>query len=297
MHLDQRALFELAELAGAAARRAGAYTQSRSQDGVEVLRKSGGDTLASQVVTEVDEQAQALILDTLAPATEAHDLAILTEESADDGSRLKKDYFWCIDPLDGTLPFTRGLPGYAVSIALVRRDGRPVIGVVYDPAKDRMFRAVQGGGIEIDGVFPTTQGIARGQKRLLFCYDCTFADDPQRESVREQMDRLAAELGYGSAEIHIGGGAVLNACHVLEHPPAIYFKRPKPKLGGGSFWDFAATACLFEEAGAHVSDFSGQALQLNRPGGTFMNHCGICYATDAELALSFLQRIGSGGIL
>ena len=51
---------------------------------------------------------------------------VLTEETEDDGGRLRADYFWCVDPLDGTLPFIEGRPGSAVSIALIARDGTPV---------------------------------------------------------------------------------------------------------------------------------------------------------------------------
>ena len=98
------------------------------------------------------------------------------------------------------------------------------------------------------------------------------------------MNSFAVKLGYKKTRIHIGGGAVLNACYVLENPPAIYFKPSKPELGGGCFWDFAATACLFHEAGAHVSDFTGKPLELNRAEGFFMNHCGVCYASNSELA-------------
>ena len=56
--------------------------------------------------------------------TQKYDFGILTEETPDNGSRLVKDYFWCVDPLDGTLPFTEGTPGYSVSIALVSKSGR-----------------------------------------------------------------------------------------------------------------------------------------------------------------------------
>ena len=80
--------------------------------------------------------------------------------------------------------------------------------------------------------------------------DCGFAKAPDREAIQAQLRGFAHQQGYATARIHIGGGAVLNACQVLEHPPALYFKRPKKQPGGGSLWDFAATACLFEEAGA-----------------------------------------------
>jgi 3'-phosphoadenosine 5'-phosphosulfate (PAPS) 3'-phosphatase len=80
------------------------------------------------------------------------------------------------------------------------------------------------------------------------------------------------------------GGAVINACHALESAPGCHFKFAKPEEGGGSIWDYAATACLFEQAGAFVSDVYGNALDLNRPDSTFMNHRGAVYATDSNLS-------------
>lgn len=76
----------------------------------------------------------------------------------------------------------------------------------------------------------------------------------------------------------------MNACWVLEQSPACYFKFPKPENGGGSLWDFAATACLFNQAKAQASDIYGQPLDLNRPDSTFMNHRGILFCTDNDLA-------------
>ena len=76
----------------------------------------------------------------------------------------------------------------------------------------------------------------------------------------------------------------MNACWVLERPAACHFKFAKPQAGGGSLWDYAATACLFQEAGAAVSDVYGDPLDLNRADSTFMNHRGAVYASDAELA-------------
>ncbi|MBT3468503.1 MAG: inositol monophosphatase, partial [Opitutae bacterium] len=126
-------LKELTTHAVQAAREAGELIRSYQDREVEVLHKEGGDTYASQVVTEVDRKAQDAILQILGPPCEEFDLAVLTEESEDDGSRFEKKFFWCIDPMDGTLPFIRKEPGYSVSIGLVAKDGSPRIGVVYDP--------------------------------------------------------------------------------------------------------------------------------------------------------------------
>lgn len=122
MQLTPQDLKQLADLACDAAREAGVLIARYSEREVAVQHKAGGDSLASQVVTEVDELSQVIVLRQLEPTLERYELALLSEESPDDGRRLQRDYFWCIDPLDGTLPFTRRIPGYSVAIALVARD-------------------------------------------------------------------------------------------------------------------------------------------------------------------------------
>ena len=54
--------------------------------------------------------------------------------------------------------------------------------------------------------------------------------------------------------------------------------------GGGSLWDFAATACLFHETGGVATDMQGGPLDLNRADSSFMNHRGVLFATDEALA-------------
>ena len=100
-------LEKLTEIAVYAAKKAGGVITDFSKQEIEVEHKDGGHTYASQVVTEVDRKAQDAILGTLNPSLNEYDFALLTEESEDDLSRFEKEYFWCIDPLDGTLPFTR----------------------------------------------------------------------------------------------------------------------------------------------------------------------------------------------
>jgi 3'-phosphoadenosine 5'-phosphosulfate (PAPS) 3'-phosphatase len=79
-------------------------------------------------------------------------------------------------------------------------------------------------------------------------------------------------------------GAVLNACWVLDEAPGCYFKLPKPQAGGGSIWDFAATSCIIHEAGALVSDFHANSIQLNRLETTFMNKHGVLFASNKEIS-------------
>jgi fructose-1,6-bisphosphatase/inositol monophosphatase family enzyme len=274
-------LTELTKQAVQAAREAGELIRSYEDREVDVLHKEGGDTYASQVVTEVDRKAQDAILRILGTTCEEFDLAVLTEESEDDRRRFEKEFFWCIDPMDGTLPFIRKEPGYSVSIALVARDGSPQIGVVYDPVHDVLWQATKGQGVQRNGE-PWTLD-SKG-KELTFTYDRSFTDRPERDRVLRELEAYAHSIGLKKLMATQFGGAVINACHALENAPGCHFKFAKPQEGGGSLWDYAATACLYEEAGAVVTDVHGNPLDLNRPDSTFMNHRGAVYATDEELA-------------
>ena len=272
---------ELAEKAVKAASNAGQLIRSYRDKDVNVMQKEGGSTLASQVVTEVDRKSQDAILQVLLPTCDEFDIALLAEEDEDDRGRLESAYFWCIDPLDGTLPFINGQPGYSVSIGLVAKDGTPLIGVVYDPVHDVLYQATKGQGLRRNN---ERWSLMQDSQALTFTYDRSFAEDPNFNQVKDELETYTHSLGLNEFNPIHYGGAVLNACHVLENGPGCHFKFPKSQDGGGSLWDYAATACLYEEGGAVVSDVFGNSLELNRPDSTYMNHRGALYATNKELA-------------
>lgn len=293
MHLNEADLMTLADVATAAAKEAGALIADYSQRDFEVLHKEGCESIATQVVTEVDERAQETILKHLVPTLARYELALLTEESPDDGSRLEKDYFWCIDPLDGTLPFTQRKPGYSVSIALVAKSGEPVIGVVFDPVENVLIEAVSGAAVLRNGSpwGACTSASMRGVSGLPLHYycDCSFESHPQRAEMLSSMESVAKLLGSSELIVEVGGGAVMNACHVLKHSAACYFKVPKMRAGGGSIWDFAATAAVFTGSGVPVTNFLGGPLDLNRVDSTFMNHEGVMYASHPDVARAVVE--------
>ncbi|MFT7580012.1 MAG: myo-inositol-1(or 4)-monophosphatase [Myxococcota bacterium] len=279
----------VADVASVVARAAGTLIATSRPSRVE--HKPGASGLASQIVTDVDRAAERLIIDHLPAEMDRFELGLLTEETSDDGSRFDADAFWCIDPLDGTLPYSRGLAGYSVSIALVSRAGEPLVGVVFDPIGDVLYRAVRGGGTSVVGsvLAPCAP------KRLRVCFDASMADVDGYDRVLGSLDEIATDLGLLGLDVALGSaGAVLNACHVLGDPPGCYFKFPKAEAGGGSVWDFAATACLFAEAGAVVSDMSGQPLQLNPKASTFMNRCGVLFASSEALSRAMRRRFPLG---
>ncbi|NOR80922.1 MAG: inositol monophosphatase [Methyloprofundus sp.] len=295
MKLCASDLFLLSQCAISAAYQAGCIITKHACYPVSVNSKKGGSSLASQMVTEVDYLCQDIILQALMPTCAVYDLALLTEESPDSLARLEKDFFWCIDPLDGTLPFIESTPGYAVSIALVARDGTPYIGVVYDPLEKTLYHAVKGCGAFRNGN-PWILGhvLAAHEHFLTFITDRSFAKHSLFLAVLTELKSISTAMGYAGVKTILHGGAAMNACWALENSPACYFKFPKPEEGGGSLWDYAATACLFTEVGAVVSDIEGKSLDLNRSDSTFMNHRGVLYASDQGIAreiISIFQAI------
>ncbi|MGR9053669.1 MAG: 3'(2'),5'-bisphosphate nucleotidase CysQ family protein [Gammaproteobacteria bacterium] len=285
MQLSADDLFLLSQCAVSAAYQAGHLIAAHATREVAVDTKQGLSSLAAQVVTEVDHLSEAVVLQNLKPTCARFDLALLTEESPDDRERLNKDFFWCIDPLDGTLPFIESLPGYSVAIALVARDGTPYIGVVYDPVEQTLYRAIKGQGAFRNGqAIESAKTPPSTERTVAFITDKSFADDPLYRPVADEMERIARDLGYAGAEMILQGGAAMNACQVLTRAPACYFKFPKARQGGGSIWDYAATACIFNEVGLPAGDSSGRPFELNPTGSTFMNHCGVLFASDAGLA-------------
>jgi len=291
--LNQLTRSQLEYLAGkaiAAAETAGGIIAEYTGKKLDIRGKEGGTSLASQIFTEVDLLSENAILAVLKPTIAEFDLGLLAEETAHDNSRLEKEYFWCIDPLDGTLPFTEGVPGYSVSIALVSKTGIPCIGVIFDPVTKTLYHAVKG-----YGVFKNNQpwSVQPSADKFTFVCDRSFLKSCHYDKTISSLTAFAQDSGYTDISYMTQGGAAMNACWVIENAPAYYLKYPKKEQGGGSIWDYAATACIFTEIGAHVSDIYGTPLPLNNPNTTFMNQCGILYSSEKKFAEEIIKKLSS----
>lgn len=283
MILTSKDLTLLCQKAIEAARCAGDLISTYTGKNIKVQNKKGADSLAAQVVTEVDVKAQEKILEILNPTLAEFDLALLTEESADNGSRFEKDYFWCIDPMDGTLAFTEKTPGYAVSIALVAKNGESQLGVVFDPVQNILYHAVKGKGIYRNEHSWHPNLLSESGRSFTWHIDRSFLDHPNFAVLKTGIVEYAVNAGFKTFSIQQNAGAVLNAIWILDKP-GCYFKLPKPTPGGGSLWDFAATACIVNEANAYGKSFDGSALDINRSDSTFMNHKGVLFASNKPIA-------------
>lgn len=265
---------QLSKIAIEAALSAGKVIQQYHKKDLTVEKKEVGTSAASQVVTEVDKKCEQAILAHLLPTCEAFDLALLSEETEDDASRFEKDFFWCIDPLDGTLPYIQKRAGFSVSIALIAKDGTPYIGVVFNPTTNHLYHAVRGTGAFKNG---KRWKINNTNDYLTYVTDRKLKDTPRLSEIEQLLREQVVKLGLGGVKEMAGAGSVLNGIFVLENGPACMLKFPKKENGGGSIWDFAATACIFRELNLSATNFAGEQLDLNRKDGTFMNHEGVFY--------------------
>ena len=279
----ERAIHQITEELLGAARSAclsaGQFIQENRGKHHEVSSK-GFASLATDLVTEIDVKAQAIILDALKPTIDRYDLGLLAEEGEQDESRLHKHAFWTIDPLDGTQYFVEGKDGYATSIALVSRDGSTILGVVYDPARDELYESVIGQGVKLNGeplkASPAQPNIT---ERTTWFADRSLRHHPNIEALKTQFD------------IQYIGGAVINILQLLTHPNSCYCKAPKKELGGCAIWDLAAASLMLEEFSGTAHFYDGSPLHLNREESIFFNDRGFAFASsDIEIG-SLLEQV------
>lgn len=108
---------------------------------IEHTKKAGGDP-----VTEADLAVNRVLLERLPSAGEGW----LSEETADEPSRLTRDRVWVVDPVDGTREFVAGIPEWCVSVGLVE-NGRAVAGGILIPAREMMILGSLESGVTLNG--------------------------------------------------------------------------------------------------------------------------------------------------
>lgn len=207
---------------------------SKNRERLEVEAKSVND-----FVTSADKAAEAAILDELTQSYPKH--CFLTEEAGISGNR-KSNYCWVIDPIDGTTNFMHDLPQYAVSIGLTYK-GQPIVGVIYDVAKDEMFTAIKGKGAFLDKrrirVSDTTE-----MERALIGTGFPFRRDDDLESYLVGFKKVASRV----AGLRRPGSAALDLAWVAcGRYDAFWEMNLSP-------WDICAGTLMVLEAGGLVTD-------------------------------------------
>ena len=220
-----------AQLARLAAETAVAVGDQISVDDVDIVTRKRG---RANFATAADHAAETEILRRL----RAHDrtIPILAEESAD--RKLKgSERLWVVDPLDGTLNFSQGVPFYCVAIAYVE-DGRVRAAAVHAPRTRETFIAHEGGGTTLNGVTVRASSVARAGDAFAVM-SLGFKTASQKNSRFAAMNSTVVRLrviGSAALEIaYVGCGKVDLFVHEQLAP-----------------WDIAAAGLIAREGGAVV---------------------------------------------
>ena len=159
---------------------------------------------------------------------------------------------WVIDPLDGTTNYSRHIPVFSVSIALVR-DGRPVLGVIYDPLQDDLFAAEADRGA-------TLNGQPMHGSRASDISDAVIGLDWWRgEEARARELAWLRRTGLQSRTIRAIGSAALGMCYLAAGWIDVYYH------GALMPWDGAAGQIIIEEAGGVWVNHRGEPWNYVEP--------------------------------
>jgi 3'(2'), 5'-bisphosphate nucleotidase len=232
------------EVAVDLAREAGRVILSFYRTGLPVAEKDRGEP-----VTEADRAADELISAGLRSYFPGDGL--LTEESDDDLSRLDKERVWIVDPLDGTTEFITETGEFAVQIALTIR-GQPVLGVVYQPVKDRLFTAVGGQGV---------YQLYEGQTDRLHVSTQENLDQMCLVASRSHYSKFIEEARkmLGIREVNRVGSVGLKVGLVVRGVCDLYLATTVAKE-----WDLCAPHALLLEAGGTLTNLCGEAIVYNK---------------------------------
>ena len=218
-----------------AAQQAGAQLQKAFQNrhALQISEKTAGD-----FVSEADQMSETEIADCLSAAYP--DYGWIGEETGTkpgNGTALT----WVVDPLDGTTNFLKGLPHWAISIALCR-DETPLAGLVYDPCKGELFCAEYGCRAYLNGTRISVSPETNLQAALFATGMPAGGRVTYLQDALADLDRLMPRC----AGIRRAGAAALDFAYVAAGRIEGYWER---NLGP---WDVAAGLLLVQEAGGTV---------------------------------------------
>ena len=203
---------------------------------IEAEYKAGHDP-----VTEADRAVDAALREELLRDGEGW----LSEESADDRSRLEKRRVWIVDPLDGTREFIAGIPEFCVSVAMVE-DGIPVAGGVCNPATNEVFLGALDSGVTYNGnpVHASERKSLQGAVVL-----ASRSETKHGEWKRFEKDVIDVRpVGSVAYKLALVSAGLADATFTLT---------PKHE------WDVAGGAALVSSAGGFVSTLQNSALRCN----------------------------------
>jgi fructose-1,6-bisphosphatase/inositol monophosphatase family enzyme len=201
-------------------------------------------------LTKADTEINDLVIKRINAAYPTH--SIYGEEKSDkkEGSQ----YIWVCDPIDGTMPFSNGLPIFTFSIALVdQSNGQPILGLVNDPVMKNMYWAYQGGGAYRNG------------KKISVSQATTL------HNTYMSTDASGKDLGFSN--LPLINLLSEKKCKVMKFLSFIYggIQVANGKFVGAVFYgkyahDVVTLKIITEEAGGKVTDLNGAERRYDQDG-------------------------------
>ena len=238
MNLDN--LFKLAK---DAANQAGFFLNNNKNVTKQIITDEGRD-----IKLELDRKTEELITNILKKT----DIPIMGEELS---SNISSDFFWVVDPIDGTANYFRGLDQCCVSIGLIKND-EVLLGVIYNFNTNEMFAALKGKGAFLNDKKIKVSNISEKNKASL------TTGFPASESIESSLEFLEGLQGW--KKIRMFGSAALSCAYVASGRCDAYIEK------GVYLWDFAAGVCLVKEAGG-TAEYT--KLDSDRYAVNFDNNC------------------------
>jgi 3'(2'), 5'-bisphosphate nucleotidase len=233
--------------------RAGALILDVYRGDFEVRDKSDASP-----VTEADEAAESLILPALRAVTPG--IPIIAEEEAAAGriETIDGDYFWLVDPLDGTKEFVARRDEFTVNIALIER-GVPVLGVVHAPALGTTYYGARPGSAMAE----SGAGPAHPIKVRPVPEDGAIVVSSRSHGNADKLKELTGKIRIAG---HRTAGSSLKFCLIATGEADIY-----PRYGPTSEWDTAAGHAVLNAAGGSVRLLDGGEFVYGKSEARFLN--------------------------
>ena len=215
-------------------------------------------------LTQADTEINSLVIRRVAASFPGHSV-LGEEESVNNDSK----YTWVCDPVDGTMPYSHGLPISTFSLALCE-DGVPMLGVVHDPFMKRLFWAAKGTGSYCNDQKIHVNARALSNNALIDLEGYEKSIVPLRESLDIRLFKAGAKT------THLWS-AVISATLVSsgQFSGSIFFL-DKPEDG-------AAVKIIVEEAGGKVTSLLGEDQRYDQPTKGFIASNGIIHDELVEL--------------
>ncbi|NYT13293.1 MAG: inositol monophosphatase [Candidatus Methanofastidiosa archaeon] len=249
------------QTAFSAARASGEILKKYYRNDCGIYKKGDFD-----LVTDADYESENKAMEIISQKYPNH--SFLCEECGYSGNK-ESEYKWLVDALDGTINFSRCIPLFSVSIALLKNDS-PILSVIYNPITEDFYFAEKGKGAYIN------------DKRIFISNKINLTDSlivtdlTKDRDFHEEFFKIISSFSKDVLGIRLNQSTSINMAFVAEGRYDIFIKN---KI---NYYDAVAGSLICEEAGGIAIDFFGNSLSNSSKG---------VIVSNSELTKKVLERI------